>query len=108
MSIVMQIGHVLAKDLRQARWPIAAYLAIVLVATAHSLVWSAPFSDALDLTVIAVVVVGVLSVASAIQADSPTQANAFWASQPLAPAAVLGAKLMLAAVIIVGSALIGQ
>lgn len=108
MNVVAQIGHVLAKDLRQARWPIAAYFGLVLIATAHSLAWNAPLNDVLDFTVIAVVVVGLVCVASVIQADSPTQANAFWASHPFAPWAVLGAKLMLAAVIIVGSALIGQ
>ncbi len=108
MNTVAQIGHVLAKDLRQARWPIAAYLGVVVVATAHSLAWGAPFNDVLDFTVVAVVVLGMVCVASVIQADSPTRANAFWASQPLAPWAVLCAKLVLAAVGMIGIAAIGQ
>jgi hypothetical protein len=107
MSIVGQIGHVMAKDLRQTRWPFTVYVGVVFVATLHSLVWYPTFGN-LDEMFIAVVVLGMVCAAAVVQADSPTRPDAFWASQPLAPLAVLGAKLALASVVVIGVGAIGQ
>jgi hypothetical protein len=53
------------------------------------------------------VVLGLVVSASLLQLDSPTRANAFWASRPLSPTAVLGSKLVVVMVVIVGLPLIG-
>ena len=108
MTALAQVRHVLAKDLREMRWTLVGYLSIVLVATLQALSWSRPFNNTLEMAFVVVVVLGMLLVALAIQADSPTRVNAFWASQPLAPWSVLAAKLVLAIVIAIGIPTLGQ
>jgi hypothetical protein len=49
-----------------------------------------------------VVIAGVVLVATLIQSDSPIRADAFWVTRPLAPTAVLLAKILLIVVIVVG------
>jgi hypothetical protein len=53
-----------------------------------------------------IVVLGLIVSASLLQLDSPTRANAFWASRPLSPSAVLLAKLAVVAITIVGASLL--
>jgi hypothetical protein len=52
-------------------------------------------------------ILGLVASASLLQSDSPTRANAFWASRPLSPSAVLGAKLAVVMIAVVGLPLIG-
>jgi hypothetical protein len=55
-----------------------------------------------------VVVVGVFLVALLLQSDSSARSDAFWVTRPLAPSAVLGAKLALAGVLLLLLPLAGQ
>jgi hypothetical protein len=54
------------------------------------------------------VVLGLILAAIAVQADSPTQSNAFWASRPFDPTALLGAKLIYCAAVVLGIPLAAQ
>ena len=108
MNTFAQIRHVIAKDVREARWLLAAYVAIVLVTTvqaAHVSLGATFLSGSLALFL---VMVGMVVVASLVQADSPMRADAFWATRPIDPKAVFLAKLVLATVVVAGVALIGQ
>src|SRR5262249_21976741 len=55
-----------------------------------------------------VVIAGMVVVAMLVQADSPVRPDAFWATRPLSPLAVLSAKVMLTFAFIVGIPLVGQ
>lgn len=108
MSWFAQVGHVMRKDLRETRWLIATYAAIVLLSTAHALEWPATSNNVLGVSMLFVVGMGVFVVAALVQADSPTRADAFWASRPFHPSAMLAAKLLFAAIVVAGPALLGQ
>ncbi len=105
MSWLAQVRHVLAKDLRHARWFLAAYAAAVAVASAHVLNWTQSTDAIYDVAMIAVVVLAVLIVAGWVQADPPRRATAHWVTLPLDPIAVLAAKLVLAAFLVLLPAL---
>ncbi len=96
------------KDIREARWAIAGYELIVVLATMHAVGAFAPSSGILDLLTGALTLLGLMLTVSVVQADSPTRSNAFWTTRPFAPWAVLVAKLVFAAVVIVGPPLLGQ
>lgn len=102
-----QVVHVARKDLRQHRWPLAAYLAVAALATLGAVGWSplaaAPAGGALPLAVL-----GMTVLALVVQADSPARTTAFWATLPLRPSAVLAAKLLLAAALLLALPLLGQ
>src|ERR1700759_4449556 len=55
-----------------------------------------------------VVLFGLILAATATQSDSPTQSNAFWASRPFYPTAMLSAKLLYCAVAVIGIPLVAQ
>lgn len=103
-----QVRHVMWKDLRQARWIMLAYIATVMVATAHAVGWLAPSSEVFQVAMLLVVGVGMFVAATFIQADSPTRTDAFWASRPLQPSAVFAAKVFLTAVVVLVPPLVGQ
>jgi hypothetical protein len=115
MNWISQVRHVAAKDVRHTRWMLVLY-AVLLTATTASIVTrralgpyaTSPNSEALGMreAFVAVipfgtVILGLIGAALLLQMDSPTRANAFWASRPLSPAAVLGAKLVVVAAVIV-------
>jgi hypothetical protein len=107
MNVFAQVGHLMAKDIREMRWMLAVYAVVVAVATVQA--------TSLDQTTFAfgfagilVVMVGMVLVASLVQADSPARADAFWAVRPIDPTAVVVAKLGHAAAIVTGVALVGQ
>jgi hypothetical protein len=108
MTWLAQVRHVAAKDLRQMRWLVATYGLILLVATARSLSWRGTGSDIFQTASILVVCFGMLLVAVIVQADSPTRSDAFWATRPFYPSAVLAAKCCLTVVFVIGLGLIGQ
>ena len=115
MNWYAQVGHVAAKDVRQARWALVVYVALLSVAAAAVVTGRAlgPYSTSSssmtlgmpDVFVlwlpVVTIILGFISTALLVQADSPTRANAFWASRPLSPSAVLIAKLVVAATAIV-------
>jgi hypothetical protein len=110
MSWINEAVHVARKDARQARVALAVYSIIVLVAFYSALMLPARAEDTTMLTasVLTVMVFGVILGASAVQADSPTQSNAFWASRPFRPTAMLGAKLLYCGAVIAGIPLVAE
>ncbi|MEP7000428.1 MAG: hypothetical protein ABI969_08100 [bacterium] len=107
MTWFAQVWHVASKDLRQTRWLIIAYIALVAMVTVHAsgLVQNL---TVLDVGLILVVTMGMIIAASVVQADSPTRSDAFWASRPLYPLSVLTAKLVFVAAVVLGVGLLGQ
>jgi len=101
MTTIAQMAHVARKDLRESRWPFTVYVLVVAVAAARVTGWWSP-SRVLEMAMFIVVIAGVMLVATLIQSDSPLRADAFWATRPLAPRAVLMAKILLVVVIVVG------
>ena len=108
MTWIAQLGHVVAKDVRQARWILLVYGLVVIGVTISSL--HAMEATRLPASAFAAVIVlfGMVIVAWLVQDDSPFRADAFWASRPFYPSAVLGAKGLIAIVFIVGVPAIGQ
>ncbi len=100
MNTIAQVLHVARKDLRESRWPFIVYVALVAVAAARVTGWWSP-SRVLEMAMFLVVIAGVVLVATLIQSDSPIRADAFWATRPLSPTAVLLAKILLVVVIVV-------
>jgi hypothetical protein len=106
MSWIAQVGHVMRKDARQWHRQLWVYGLIVLVATAHAM---GLFTNEFGLLGTPVLVIfGMVMVVSSVQADSPIQTNAFWASRPLYPSAVLCAKMGLAVLVLVIPGLLGE
>ena len=108
MTWAGQIGHIVAKDLRQARWFLLAYFAIVALATARALEWIGTSGRTFEMVMFSVVIVGMFVTAYFVQADSPVRSDAFWGSRPFSAGAMLSAKLMAAAIVILLPAVIGQ
>lgn len=108
MKPLTQIAHVMSKDVRQLQWPLLAYVTLVAVATAHAVMWPSVSIGLLDWLMVFVVLLGVIVAALLVQTDSPIRADAYWASRPLAPWAVLGAKIAGALLFIIGIGLVGQ
>jgi hypothetical protein len=99
MRWLAQVRHVFAKDVRESWLAIGAYVLLVVVATAHALGMGTSIS-ALGIVPLFVALLGVGTVAYLVQQDSPTSANAFWASHPIRPTAVLGAKVLSALLVL--------
>jgi hypothetical protein len=103
-----QIGHIVAKDLRQARWFVLAYFAIVALATARALELVDTSGKLFETVMFIVVIVGMFVTAYFVQADSPVRSDAFWGSRPFNAGAMLSAKLLAAAAVVLLPAVIGQ
>ena len=108
MTWIGQLGHIMAKDTRQARWFLLAYLAIVTLATARALELPGTSSRAFEMVMFVVVIVGMFVTAYFVQADSPVRSDAFWGSRPFHAGAMLSAKLLAAVIVVVVPAVIGQ
>jgi len=100
MTFLAQVRHVVAKDLREARWFLAAYAALVVGVTVHAAGWFSGTGIAGGLWSLLVMPVGMFAAASVVQADPPLRSTAFWMSRPLASSAVLAAKLVVALAIV--------
>ncbi len=117
MSWLMQVWHVAKKDVRQFRWLLALQvLATVMTVTAvgaSSNHMGGPGfprmfpSPSLDWWVVLVGLAVFIS-AVVVQADSPSRSDAFWASRPLHPMAVLMAKGVTLAVFLLAIPLVGE
>jgi hypothetical protein len=107
MNWPRQVAHVMRKDLRENRWPVIIYSALIMFAAANAFraVQNGP-TAAIAMPLI--ILFGMMTAASFIQSDSPIRADAFWASRPLTSSAVLTAKLLLALIVVVGIAALGQ
>ncbi|HEX4469989.1 MAG TPA: hypothetical protein VH080_10655, partial [Gemmatimonadaceae bacterium] len=110
MTWIGEVAHVAWKDIRQQRWLLTAYVALVAVATIRAAFYatiadtSSPFSAAMVL----VVVLGCIVGAVVVQGDSPTRAEAFWRSRPFRPSAMLAAKLLVVTGIVIAVPLLGE
>ncbi len=100
MNAFAQVLHLLVNDVRRLRWLLLAYAACVVLAMVGALSFPTRASDWIEMTPVLVFVTGLFLLASAVQADSPYRPDAFWVSKPIQPAAVLGAKLALAALVV--------
>ena len=107
MTWLAEVRHVLAKDVRQFRWMVAVYLAFVLAAMVRSAGWAALDVLGSGLAPIAVVLSGMIIIASTVQTDSPIRENAFWATHPLRPSVMAGAKVGFA-MLLVAMGLVAQ
>lgn len=107
MTWIREVGHVVRKDLRGSRWLLLPYVGVVAVATARGAGLALFAGSALGMTMIFVVVLGALCAASVVQADSPTRADAFWATHPFRRSAMLSAKVSYA-VLLLALATAGQ
>ncbi len=102
-----EVAHIMRKDAREQRWVIGGYLTVVVFGTVNALGWLGT-SHSLEGGMLLVVATGMLLLASLVQADSPTRLDAFWATHPHRPLAVMCAKLVLGTIVIVVPALAGQ
>lgn len=123
MNWVAQVGHVSAKDIRCSRWLILALL-VALTLAVYSFVTGDAFGPIVtasgsnnsvtlamsDVTVtwlpLVIVLVGVIALGTLVQTDRPLQADSFWTTRPLAPTAVLAAKLFLAVAVMTAPPLV--
>ena len=100
MNAFAQVRHLLFNDVRRLRWLFVAYVACVLLATVAALSFALSSAGWLEIAPLLVFLTGFFLVASAVQADSPYRPDAFWVSRPIQPAAVFGAKLVLALLVV--------
>lgn len=93
MTPLAQVVHVVKKDLRLLRWPLAAF-AVVLMTVA---VLDDRDTQLLGSGVIPIlaVIAGMLLITTLVQEQSPSAANASWRVLPLSPVAVFVAKLLM-------------
>jgi ABC-type transport system involved in multi-copper enzyme maturation permease subunit len=115
---VKTVGHIFAKDVRHLRWPLLAWLAIVvgrIAATAaiSELTFSGGVLQVAVENVSALLtIVDVLMLAlivSWLVHDEPlTGADAFWLTRPIHPARLMTAKLAFAATFLVIAPALGQ
>ncbi len=100
MNTFAQVRHLLVNDVRRLRWLLVAYVGWVLLATVVALFFALRSAGWPAMTPWIVFMTGFFLLASAVQADSPYRPDAFWVSRPIQPAAVLGAKLVLATLVV--------
>ena len=103
-----QVVHVARKDLRLAGWLILAYAAVVAGATASATEWAVVPGTAAPYWMFGLVLLGMILFAMLVQADSPARTDAFWATRPLYPSAVVSAKILAALLLLLGLPLLGQ
>jgi len=104
MTGFAQIIHVMRKDLRQMRVLLLLYVVIIAIAAENALAAYESWNPMAAF----VFIVGIVVVAGLVQADSPTRSDAFWATRPLHPMAVFGAKVATTAIIVLGVAVTAQ
>ncbi|HEY4306947.1 MAG TPA: hypothetical protein VGM82_20920 [Gemmatimonadaceae bacterium] len=101
MNWATQALHIAQKDARNARVTLSLYALVSAAALYCALSFSTDQVGPPAVLVTAVLMLfGMILVAAAVQADSPTQSNAFWASRPFYPTAMLAGKCVFAAVVI--------
>ena len=108
MTWLAQVGHIILKDIRQARILLALNVAVVALATAHALGMPMLTNGIFELSSLFVVASGMLLAGAVVQADSPTQSDAFWTSRPFYPSAMLASKLIVTLLLVIGIGVIGE
>src|SRR5204863_9213972 len=102
-AAMMPVRHVFAKDLRRLRWPLAGWLAVVVVrVVAAAAVSESAFAPAAveaaiqnvsALLTIADILMLVLLVSWLVHDEPLTSADAFWLTRPIRPTMLMLAKL---------------
>jgi energy-converting hydrogenase Eha subunit A len=108
MTGFAQVIHVVRKDLRQLRVLLLLYAVLIGISAENAFVRFENWNPLYALAVIFAFIVGMVIVAGLVQADSPTRSDAFWATRPLNPMAVLGAKVATTTIFILGVTLTVQ
>lgn len=101
MNWFAQVRHVIAKNVRRARVYLALYVVAVAVTTAFVIGPTVPSFAMLDWSTLLLLGVGLLLLAALVQSDSPSRVESFWKSLPLDPGAVVAAKLLMTALVLV-------
>jgi len=94
MSWPTELLHVFRRDLRRTIWPLAGYVAVLLVAVATGSEMLGPSSRGVATVGQAVILLAPLLVAMTVLADSTMRVDAFWAVQPLRTSVVIASKLL--------------
>ena len=105
MSWLGQVWHVAAKDVRQTAWAGALVLVGLALATHQALAVDSAIVAAPSPFLSGPVVfylAGIVFAGLVVQADTPARSDAFWMTHPLAPTAVMGAKVLVAGALLVG------
>lgn len=101
MTNFRQTLHVMVKDIREHQVVIVIYLGVVALTTVTAAARGGDTGFPTSLLLVALLeVLGMIVAASFVQSDSPTRADAFWASRPFDPSAILGAKFLETALIV--------
>jgi hypothetical protein len=108
MTFLGEIWHIVKKDIRQSWWLFGAYLTLIAAATVGAVSGEELAGGKLQWAAVLLIFTGPFIAAVLIQSDSPTVADAFWASKPFRPSAMLGAKLLLVVGLLLLLPLIGQ
>ena len=105
MTWLEELWHLLKKDAVEHRWLGLLYVLCVVMAMGHAIGWHPLESSTLSMMMVLVAIVGGMLTAAAIQGDSPTQPDAFWASRPLDGSAIVSAKICMLVVVALIAAL---
>jgi len=97
MTWLDQVWHIAWKDVREEAWRLGAYLAITTFAGVAVFMKAFGYSDVVTFIVF---LFGMILAAAVVQSDSPIASDSFWGSRPFRPTAMLGAKVLLAAIVI--------
>jgi len=101
MTWFAQVRHIAWKDARQARWILAVYVTMVIVATVRSIALPFAVNGFVLPVMFLVVMTGIAVAATLVQSDSPIRSDALWASRPFYPTAILAAKVVLVFIVII-------
>lgn len=108
MRWAAQVRHVMVKDVQQARWLVIGYLGVVALAAVLAHQWPGVSTLVYGLSMFVVLITGLFVAGCFVQADSPSRSDAFWASRPLHPMAVLAAKALLVLIVVIAVPLLAQ
>lgn len=94
MNRVRQVGHMMWKDVREARWLAASYVALCVLSTLVALSGQVTegSKSAVGMPVV-FCITGALLTAVLLQHDSPTNPRAFWLVRPYSALSVIVAKV---------------
>ena len=108
MSALVELWHIMKKDARYTRWLLIGYALLVIAATAGAVSAEELADGRLQWAGGLLLVMGPITAAILIQADSPTRPDAFWASHPFRRSGMLGAKLVMVIGFLLVLPLLGQ
>ena len=107
MTTIQQVAHLVRKDLTEFRWWFTGYALLTLASTlTYVEVWKLQASESILGPMLWLI--GGLIAARVVQADSPTQSRAFWASQPIDARVLLLSKVLVIAGTVLVLPLVGQ